>query len=129
MSFRHVIRVGWGDCDPSWALESIDAWWEAHLDGDGWFQMELDRGYGTPFVSMNMDFRHPVTPRQRLECEVRPVRLGSKSVTFRVTGYQGEKLCFEGEFTSVFINPANFTSRTAPDEVRAMIEPMLPQGG
>jgi 4-hydroxybenzoyl-CoA thioesterase len=135
MAFRHVIRVGWGDCDPAkiaytgriptWALESIDAWWEAHLDGDGWFQMEIDRGFGTPFVNMQLDFRHPITPRHRLECEVRPARLGTKSVTFRVDGYQDCKLCFEGHFTSVFIDPDGFRSRTPPAEVREMIERML----
>ena len=40
-AFTHEIRVGWGDCDPAriaytghipgWALQAIDAWWEAHL--------------------------------------------------------------------------------------------------
>lgn len=139
MAFRHVIRVGWGDCDPAriaytgriptWALESIDAWWEAHLDGDGWFQMELDRGFGTPFVNMQLDFRHPVTPRHRLHCEVRPWRLGTKSITFRVVGFQDARLCFEGLFTSVFIDPEGFRSRTPPPEVREMIERMLAEAG
>ena len=56
--------MGWGDCDPAqiaytarlpaFSLEANDAWWEAPQDGDGWFQMELDRGYGTPFVSMHL---------------------------------------------------------------------------
>jgi len=55
MIYSHEIRVSWGDCDPAriaytgnipaWALEAINGWWEAHLDGDGWFQMELDRGF------------------------------------------------------------------------------------
>lgn len=135
MGFRHVIRVGWGDCDPAriaytgriptWALEAIDAWWEANLDGDGWYQMELDRGFGTPFVNMQLDFRSPITPRHRLICEVRPVRLGTKSITFEVNGFQDGTLCFEGQFTSVFIDPDGFRSRTAPPEVRAMIEARL----
>ncbi len=135
MAFRHVIRVGWGDCDPAkiaytgriptWALEAIDAWWEAHLDGDGWYQMELDRGFGTPFVNMQLDFRSPVTPRHRLVCDVRPIRLGTKSITFEVKGFQNEVLCFEGAFTCVFIEHDTFRSRAAPAEVRSMIEPML----
>ena len=88
------MRVGWGHCDPAqiaytghlptFALEAIDAWWEHHLDGDGWYQMELDRGTGTPFVSMNLEVRSPVTPRHRLDCEVWPSAIGTKSVTFRV---------------------------------------------
>lgn len=137
MSHSHEIRVTWADCDPAkiaytgripnWALDAINGWWEAHLDGDGWYQMELDRNYGTPFVHMEIDFRHPVTPRHRLICKVRPVRLGEKSVTFRVEGFQDGILCFEGRFTSVFIIADQFRSRAAPDEVRAIIEPMLDQ--
>jgi acyl-CoA thioesterase FadM len=133
--FVHEIRVGWGDCDPAkiaytgrlpaFALEAIDAWWEHNLNGDGWYQMELDRGTGTPFVNMSIDFRSPVTPRHRLMCEVWPCKLGTKSITFRVDARQDGVLCFEGTFTCVFIDPANFTSKAAPDDYRAVIEPRL----
>ena len=84
-TFIHEIRVGWGDCDPAriaytgrlpaFALEAIDAWWEHQLGGDGWYQMELDRGTGTPFVHMSIDFRSPVTPRHR--SAVRGLALGA----------------------------------------------------
>ena len=134
-TFVHEIRVGWGDCDPAkiaytgrlpaFALEAIDAWWEHNLDGDGWYQMELDRGTGTPFVNMSIDFRSPVTPRHRLMCEVWPCKLGTKSITFRVDARQDGVLCFEGTFTCVFIDPDNFTSKAAPDDYRAVIEPRL----
>jgi acyl-CoA thioesterase FadM len=97
MAFEHTIRVGWGDCDPAriaytarlpaFALEAIDAWWEHHLGG-GWYQMELDHGFGTPFVSMQIDFVGPVTPRHRLVCAVSPTRLGTTSIGFRVIGRQ-----------------------------------------
>ncbi|MFW8593964.1 acyl-CoA thioesterase [Cribrihabitans neustonicus] len=133
--FEHEIRVGWGDCDPAkiaytgrlqaFALEAIDAWWEHHLGGDGWYQMELDRGTGTPFVHMSIDFRAPVTPRHRLRCEVWPAALGSKSVTFRVAARQDGVLCFEGRFVCVFINPENFTARSAPPDYRSVIEAQL----
>jgi len=131
-AFTHQIRVGWGDCDPAriaytgriswWALESIDAWWEAHNDGAGWYQMELDRGYGTPFVRMELDFSHPITPRHRLICTPRPIRLGKTSITFRVEGHQNDVLCFKGAFTSVFIDASAFTSREPPPQVRKMVQ-------
>ena len=134
-NFVYEIRVGWGDCDPAkiaytgrlpaFALEAIDAWWEHNLDGDGWFQMELDRGTGTPFVNMNIDFRSPVTPRHRLMCEVWPCKLGTKSITFRVDARQDGVLCFEGTFTCVFIDPTNFTAKAAPPDYRAVVEPRL----
>ncbi|MBQ4823356.1 MULTISPECIES: acyl-CoA thioesterase [unclassified Leisingera] len=133
--FEHEIRVGWGDCDPAriaytgrlpvFALEAIDAWWEHHLGGDGWYQMELDRGTGTPFVHMSIDFRSPVTPRHRLKCEVWPSALGGKSVTFRVKARQDGVLCFEGKFVCVFIAPESFTAKPAPEDYRQVIEAQL----
>ncbi|WP_050931776.1 acyl-CoA thioesterase [Aestuariivita boseongensis] len=133
--FEHVIRVGWGDCDPAriaytaripaWALESIDAWWEHHLDGDGWFQMETDRNVGTPFVNLSMDFVSPITPRHRLRCKVWPTKLGSKSITFRVEGAQDGTTCFTGSFTCVFTIADQFKSQPAPDDLRAIVEPLM----
>ena len=133
--FEHVIRVGWGDCDPAriaytarlpaFALEAIDAWWEDALDGDGWYQMELDRGLGTPFVSMRLDFRSPVTPRHRLVCRVWPTRLGETSITFAVEALQDGALCFEGRFTCVFMAPPVFAKAPPPEEIRALVEARL----
>ena len=133
--YEHEIRVAWGDCDPAkiaytgripnWALEAINGWWEAHLEGDGWFQMELDRNVGMPFVHMSMDFRAPITPRHRLICKVAPVRLGTKSIEFSVTGSQNGVLCFEGRFVSVFIKAKTFHSQSAPPDIRAIVEPLL----
>jgi acyl-CoA thioesterase FadM len=130
--FEHSIRVGWGDCDPArivytaripaFALEAIDAWWEQNLDGDGWFQMELDRDVGTPFVHMSLDFLSPITPRHRLKCEVWPVKLGDKSITFRVVGRQDGRDCFTGRFVCVFTLAHAFTSQRPPAEIRAMVE-------
>lgn len=133
--YTHDIRVTWGDCDPAkivytaripwFALDAINGWWEHHLGGDGWFQMEVDRNIGTPFVHMSLDFRNPITPRDRLTCKVWPQKLGEKSITFRVDGYQGETLCFEGIFVCVFTVAKTFQPQPAPKDIRAMIEPLL----
>ncbi|MFP4043231.1 MAG: acyl-CoA thioesterase, partial [Rhodosalinus sp.] len=96
--FEHSIAVRWADCDPAeiaysgripaWALDAIDAWWEDRSGGTGWFQLNMDRDIGTPFVRMEIDFRTPITPRHRLICRTWPSRLGETSITFRVDGYQ-----------------------------------------
>ncbi|MEZ5714847.1 MAG: thioesterase family protein [Paracoccaceae bacterium] len=132
---EHEIRVTWGDCDPAriaytaripwWALDAINAWWEEHLGGDGWYQMELDRNVGTPFVHMSLDFRSPVTPRHRLICKVGPTRLGNASIEFRVEGWQDGTLCFEGRFVCVFIVANEFRPQTAPVDIRAVVERQL----
>lgn len=133
--FIHPVNVTWGDCDPAriaytarlpyFSLDAINAWWEAHFDGDGWFQMEIDRNVGTPFVRMELDFRSPVTPRHMLMCETYPTRLGDKSITFAVKGCQNEVLCFEGNFTCVFTIADQFKSQRAPDYMRHVIEPLI----
>jgi len=135
--WEHEIAVRWADCDPAlivytarvpwFALDAIDAWWEAHL-GDGWYQLNLDRGVGTPFVHMSIDFRAPTTPRHRLRCAVRPVRLGTSSIEFRVIGRQDGQTCFEGRFVCVFVVARAFTKIPAPAEIRAIVEPLLPTG-
>ena len=132
----HAIRVTWGDCDPAriaytgrlpwFALDAINGWWERHLGGDGWFQMELDRNVGTPFVRLEMDFVKPVTPRHRLICHVWPVKLGETSITFRVDGVQDGAVCFATRTVSVFIAADKFTKRTPPEDIRAVVAAHLP---
>ena len=132
--FEHKLRVGWGDCDPAciaytgrlpnFALEAIDAWWGDTI-GANWFQMEMDRGSGAPFVSLSMDFRSPVTPRHTLICKVAPTKISKTSVTLRVEGWQDDVLCFEGSFTEIFIVPGKLKSVRPPEEIRALISARL----
>lgn len=136
--FEHEIRVSWGDCDPAnivytgrlpmFALEAINAWWEDHT-GNGWYQMELDRNVGTPFVSMKLDFRVPITPRHRLICRVWPARLGETSVEFRVDGYQAGTLCFEGTFVCVFVTSDTFAKARPPKDIRDLVLSHIPPKG
>lgn len=133
--FEHEIHVTWGDCDPAriaytgrlpeFALLAINAWWEHVLGGDGWYQMEMDRGFGTPFVHLSLDFRSPVTPRNRLMCEVWPTELGTKSIAFRVVGRQAGVTCFDGRFVCVFTESGSVRTRPAPPDIRAIVEPLL----
>ncbi|MCV0426980.1 MAG: acyl-CoA thioesterase [Roseibium sp.] len=134
-AFDHEIRVTWADCDPAriaytgripgFALDAINAWWEAHLNEPGWYYLEIDRNTGTPFVHMSIDFRAPVTPRHRLNCKVRPVRLGDSSIEFSVAGYQDNILCFEGRFICVFVVADKFEKKLVPPDIRALVEPYL----
>ncbi|MEZ5932096.1 MAG: acyl-CoA thioesterase [Alphaproteobacteria bacterium] len=134
MAFEHEIKVAWGDCDPAnivytaripwFALDAINAWWEYH-GGAGWYQMELDQNVGTPFVSMSMTFRAPVTPRHRLICSVWPNRLGRTSVGFHVDGRQDGRLCFEGDFVSVFTVANKFEKSPPPERLRDLVETHL----
>jgi acyl-CoA thioesterase FadM len=132
----HEVRIGWGDCDPAkiaytgrlpwFALDAINAWWETHLGGDGWYQMELDRNVGTPFVRLEMDFRAPVTPRHVLKCHVWPSRMGETSIEFRVDGVQDGETCFAGRFVCVFVMANKFKKQAPPEDIRAIVMPHVP---
>ena len=134
-AFRHGINVTWGDCDPAkiaytgrlpnFALDAINAWWEANHEGDGWFEMEIDHNVGTPFVRLEMDIRSPVTPRHELICHVWPVKLGETSITFRVDGEQNGKLCFSFRSVSVFTVANELEKQKPPAIFREIVEKHL----
>lgn len=131
-AYCHRMNVTWADCDPAriaytgrlpyFALDAINAWWEEHLDGAGWFQLEIDRNVGTPFVRLEMDFLSPVSPRHTLLCYVWPFHLGRTSVTFRVDGEQNHILCFSAKTVSVFTVAREFKKQPPPEDMRKIIE-------
>lgn len=135
--FVHRCRVTWADCDvaqiaytgrlPNFALEAIDAFWDAALGVD-WYRMNLDYGVGTPFVRLEMDFHSPVTPRWPLDCQVAVTRLGRSSIGFRVTGRQEERDCFTGNFVCVFVNATTFETLEIPDNLRTAVAGHLLDG-
>lgn len=132
--FTHPITVRWADCDPAkiaftgripyFALEAIDAWWDANVGYD-WFRINIDRDVGTPFVHLSMDFRSPVTPRHVLLCEVRLIRLGESSVRFAVRGEQDGVTCFEGQFVEVFVKASAHSKIAVPDDMRRKLEALV----
>ncbi|MCF6320686.1 MAG: acyl-CoA thioesterase [Rhizobiaceae bacterium] len=132
--FLHTIRVTWADCDPAliaytgripyFALEAIEAWWEKQT-GYNWFELNLDRNIGTPFVHMSIDFSSPVTPRHKLICEVSLLKIGNSSIRFGVSGKQNGVMCFEGEFVSVFVVAKTMKLQRPPAEIMDKITSQL----
>ena len=134
MAFTHEITVGWADCDPAaiaftgripyFALEAIDAFWR-EMVGLDWYQLNLDQNIGTPFVHLSLDFSAPVTPRHKLACNVEVTRLGTTSISFRVSGFQNAILCFKGIFTCVFVVSDAMRPRQPPADIRARIAALV----
>ncbi len=132
--FQHSITVGWADCDPAliaytgripyFALEAIDSWWK-FATGDNWFELNVDRNIGTPFVHMSLDFRSPITPRHQLICDVSLIHIGNASLRFKVVGRQNGTLCFEGEFVNVVVVADTMKSQRPPLEILQKIEKLL----
>lgn len=132
---KHHIRVGFADCDPAlmvytgrlpcFCLDAIDTWWENCLGGDGWYQLNLDRNLGTPFVHMSLNILKPVTPRNELTCTVWPTKLGNTSIAFQVDGEQAGTLCFQGSFVCVFVVADAFEKTQPPKSIRDLVTPFL----
>ena len=128
---RHVITVGWGDCDPAriaytaripaWMLEAIEGWYGYCLTSD-WYDMNLSRHIGTPFVSLDIDFHSPITPRFPLEVDVYVSAIGHSSLSHQVEGYQDEVHCFSGSTTAVFVDAGRFKPVPIPANMRSNLE-------
>lgn len=129
-------RVGFGDCDPAgiaytgripdFALEAIDRFWEALLDGDNWFRMNLDQGIGTPFVHLDFDFTAPITARAPLDLTVRAASLGTSSIHFGVTGGQNGTACFSARLICVTVRVPALETIPVPHRMRAALEARYP---
>ena len=127
----HEITVGWGDCDPAqiaytanmpaWGLRAIEAWYRACLGLD-WYEINLDHGVGTPFVSLTFDFAAPVTPRAPLELRVYVERLGRSSLAHHVIASQAGKVCFIGQTTAAFVDAQKMKPMAIPANMRESIE-------
>lgn len=128
--FEHQITIRWGDCDPAqiaytaripaWGLEAIDAWYKNCL-GINWYEINLDYGIGTPFVSVEFQFKSPVTPRSLLNVNVFVARLGNSSLKHVVEGYQNGTLCFVGQTVGAFVDAGTMKPMKIPTNMRQRI--------
>lgn len=128
--FEHQITVGWGDCDPAqiaytahipaWGLAAVEAWYKACF-GINWFQLNLEYGIGTPFVSLDFQFKSPVTSTDTLKIDVFVARMGNSSVKHVVEGYQNGVLCFVGHTVAAFVDAGTMKPIPAPTNMRKRI--------
>ncbi|EGD57511.1 thioesterase superfamily protein [Novosphingobium nitrogenifigens DSM 19370] len=129
-------RVSFVDCDPAGiaytgrlvdiAIQSIEVFWHAVLDGQGWYELQEEHGLGMPFVQLESRFRSPVTPRGLLDCTVEPVALGRSSVSFCVTAQQDGLHCFELRSVSAFVAIRDRAPTPIPDWVRSAFRRYYP---
>ena len=130
-TFRYQQAVSWGDCDPAqiaytanipaWGLLAIEDWYKNCVGAD-WYELNLRYGVGTPFVSLNFDFKAPVTPEHSLEIDVTVCNMGNTSLSHKVEGYQDGVLRFTGETTAAFVRATTMTPVPIPQNMRTRIE-------
>ena len=130
-SYHHDIIVGWGDCDPAqiaytaripaWGLEAVEGWYKACI-GINWFDLNLDHGLGTPFVSLNFQFKSPIRGSGKLDIQVFVAKLGNSSIRHVVEGYQDGSFCFTGDTTAAFVDASKMKPISVPANIRDRIE-------
>ena len=130
--FIHTRRIRWGESDPAriaytarfldFAMDAVEAFFQDRL-GDGFYEMNVDRGIGTPFVRVELDFKSPLTPRDTLATEVRVTRVGGASLEFAVTGRVGERVAFQGRLVCAFVRGegAEMGAIPVPEDYRAKL--------
>lgn len=128
--FIHARQIMWGDTDSAqiaytgrfldFAVEAIDAWFTQIIECS-WFDLNIERNMGTPFRSASLDFKAPLTPRDRLETEVHLSKIGSRSLGFHIKGFgvskeRGRCLCFTGDLSIVFVKQDPMRSTDIPTD-------------
>ena len=125
------VTVGWGDCDPAqiaytaripeWALVAIEEWYRYCLQSD-WYEINLKRGIGTPFVSLSCEFLSPITPEYPLDMSVFVSKLGRSSLSHEIHGSQNSVHCFSANTTAAFVDAGKMKSVAIPPNMRSNIE-------
>lgn len=110
-------------------IEAIDHFM-GKVAGHRWFEMNMDVGVGTPFVSVAFDVFKPITPRMVLKCPVFVEKVGNSSVTFRIEIYdEQDTLLVTGKTVNVFVDSEALTKTSIPREIRERLESYQRQHG
>lgn len=136
--YQHDRVINWADTDAACivytgnylpiCLEAIEGWFREVL-GIDWFDMNINLGIGTPFVHVEIDISAPLTPQNQLRIQVIVVRLGNKSLSFKLIGLRDPNTnpltVFVGQFTCCFAHTQTLESISIPDEYRQRIADYL----
>ena len=130
-SFRHRIRVRYGECDPQGVV--FNANYLAYFDhvltelwrevvGD-YAAMVEEEGADMMVAEATVRFRSPAGFDDEIDFDLRLTRLGTTSMAVRIDAYVGDRLVVEGAMRHVFIDPATKQKREIPPRVRAVLAP------
>lgn len=127
-----VRQINWGDADGAlmaytgrfldFLVEAVEHWFTEFF-GVSWYDMNIDMKMGTPFRHVEMDFVGVLTPRDKLETEVRVSRVGTTSISCEIAAYgvseaKGRRLCFTGRGTIVFVKWGRAKGAEIPKDFR-----------
>lgn len=130
--FVHHRVINWSDTDAArivytvrfldFAMEAIEEWFRTVI-GSSWYEMNMDRGVGTPFVKVHIDFKAPLTPKHTLRTTVLVERAGRASITFAVSGERSDGVqSFTGRMVCCAIATGELKSIEIPKDWRERID-------
>lgn len=129
--FVYRRRLQWGEGDAAQIgytssqldilLEAVDDWWRQNIGVD-FFELNHDRGQGSPCVHVELDFHAPIRPGQEVFVHVLLDELGRSSMRFALTALDANgALTFSGVLVHVLIDGSALQSIPIP---REYAEPM-----
>jgi acyl-CoA thioester hydrolase len=129
-TFRHRLRVRYGECDPQgvvfnanylayFDLVLTELWREAIGD----YNDMVEAGADMVVAEATVRYRSSATFDDELDFTAGLARLGTTSMVTHFEAHLGARLVVEGELRHVFIDPATKSKRDIPAEIRAALEP------
>jgi acyl-CoA thioester hydrolase len=130
-SFRHRIRVRYGECDPQGVVFNANyvayfdiAITELWREAIGRYDSMLEE-HGTDMVVAEVTARYlaPAGFDDELDLVAHIRNLGNTSMVTLIQVWKADTLVVEGEIRHVFIEPETKTKKPMPDDIRAALEP------
>ena len=132
-TFRHSIRVRYGECDVQGVV--FNANWLAYIDivitevwrdrvGD---YMEMLDSHGTDMVvaEANVRFLGPARFDDVIDFELRVSKLGTTSLSTAIDGTVDGQPVVAVAMRHVFIDPPTKRKKEMPEHIRAAFEPLV----
>lgn len=130
--YVHHRIINWSDTDAAqivytvrfldYVMEAVEGWFRSVV-GSSWYEMNVDRGIGTPIVNVNVDFKAALTPRDVLQLTVLVERAGRASITLNVAGDRDDGVrSFSARLTCCAVDNKEMKSVAIPTEWRERIE-------
>jgi acyl-CoA thioester hydrolase len=130
--FRHRLRVRWAECDPQGVVFNahfvmyfdtvMTELWRQALGG---YTAMLDAGTDMVVAEVTVRYLGPARFDDELEISAALTRLGTTSMTTRLTVERGDDRedVAEGELRHVFVDPETMSKKPIPDDVRRALVP------
>jgi acyl-CoA thioester hydrolase len=136
-TFTHRIRVRYSECDAQGVV--FNANYYAYFDllmtelwreNIGPYEAMVENGADMSVVASAARFIAPARFDDEIDLNGRVTRLGNTSMSTAISitrASDGAELV-DGEIHHVFVDPATYTKRPIPDDVKAGLEPYLVEG-